>query len=73
MRKSLLALVLLAGCASDTKYGECVGLGDWQNPKFSYDVSTRNIILGIIFIETIVVPVVVVTGKLFCPVGPARI
>ena len=68
----LLVASLLAGCVSRTDYGPCVGLGEKQNPKLHYKVSSRNLIVGIVFIELIAPPIVVATDEMFCPVGPAE-
>jgi hypothetical protein len=71
--KKLFAMVLcigmLAGCTSHTEYGQCVGLGEKQNPKLHYRVSGWNVAMGIIFVELIAPPIIVVTDETFCPVG----
>jgi hypothetical protein len=67
----VLIAVALSGCASRTDYGDCVGLGEKQNPQLRYKVSVRNVAVGVIFIELIVPPIVVVADETFCPVGPA--
>jgi hypothetical protein len=73
--KSLIAMALigltLAGCTTETKYGECVGAFDARNPKYEYKLDTVNTVLGIVFIETIFVPVIIVADETVCPVGPA--
>jgi hypothetical protein len=56
-------------CASKTQHGECVGINDVKDPNKIYKYSARNIILGIIFIQTIFVPVLVVLNQLQCPAG----
>lgn len=75
MKRLSVALILLAstlsGCASRTDYGQCVGLGDKQNPNLYYKVSARNLVVGIVFIELIVPPIIVATDEFYCPVGPA--
>lgn len=72
MKKSLLALVavaMLAGCTTRTEYGACIGLSDDRNPELTYKLSSWNVFLGIIFIETIIAPIMVVNDSLYCPVG----
>lgn len=72
MNKILLVLavmLLLSGCESSTKYGSCVGITEDQNPGLHYKVSKENLILAIIFSETIVVPIVVLADEFYCPVG----
>ena len=72
MKKLLiLALILFSciSCTSQTQYGKCVGIADDKDPKLIYKLDTTNMVLGIIFIETIIVPIVVVNDQLFCPVG----
>lgn len=63
--------VALKLCRDETQYGRCVGIDDAKNPNLVYDVSTRNVVLAVIFSETLVVPIVVVFDKLYCPVSPA--
>jgi hypothetical protein len=67
----LLSLtVLLSGCQTRTKYGDCVGVSEHQSSKLQYKLSVRNTVVGIIFVETVFVPVVVLVNKTYCPVGP---
>ncbi len=47
----------------------CVGVTDPQNPAFRYKLDTWNTILGIVFVETIFMPVIVANNYLFCPVS----
>ena len=70
MKKLLLmfALIMTASCTSETKYGECIGAFDDGDPKLVYEVSTNNVIVAAIFVETIIVPIVVVLDKTRCPV-----
>ena len=70
---SVLALLTasLGGCTSETEFGPCVGVGDTPNPKLLYRHSSKNIILGIIFVETIFVPAVVLMDEISCPIGLA--
>lgn len=71
MRKLILVLLALSlsGCASRTEFGECVGINDEPLPNLQYRYSTRNIVLGTIFIETLFVPLIVVFNEIKCPVG----
>jgi len=61
--------LILSGCESSTKYGDCVGLGEKQNPKLHYKVSTGNLLIGVLFFEIIVPPIIVITDEIYCPVG----
>lgn len=64
----LLAIALAAsGCTTRTSGGECIGIADERVPGVKYELSGWNLFLGILFIETIVVPVVVVADELMCP------
>lgn len=72
MKKILLialAAVFLAGCTTRTQYGECVGVGDDKNPTLHYKADVWNVFLGIVFVETVIVPLVVVLDETYCPVG----
>jgi hypothetical protein len=51
---------------------EPYGLGNedsQKNPDVIYELSTGNIVLSVIFSETVVVPVVLITKYLYEPVG----
>jgi hypothetical protein len=63
------AMALLAGCTSATEFGKCIGITETGKPDLVYKASTKNVILGIVFIETIVAPVIVVLDEFNCPVG----
>jgi hypothetical protein len=71
--KNIILIVLfglvLAGCESSTQFGSCVGLGDKQNPKLEYKVSVLNLVVGILFVEMIIPPVIVAANETYCPVG----
>ncbi len=69
---AILALAVAigaAGCRSETEYGKCVGVSDDHDPALTYKVSTRNVILGVAFVETIFAPLLVVLTEWTCPVG----
>lgn len=66
---SFCLLACLAACTSETEYGDCVGLTDDKNPTLHYEADVGNIVLAIIFSETVIVPVVVGVSELECPVG----
>jgi hypothetical protein len=68
---AVLLVVGLAGCASRTNYGECIGLNGDRNPKLRYEYSAWNIAMGIIFFGLVVPPIFVALDQLQCPVGPA--
>lgn len=71
MKTSIVALSLvLAGCTSSTPYGKCVGANDKEDPKLEYKYSGWNIAMGIIFVEMIAPPIIVVLDELKCPTGP---
>jgi hypothetical protein len=70
--KTLVAAFILAclvGCTDTTAFGACVGISDQPNPALLYKPSVRNIVIAIIFSETIIVPVVVIVNQLNCPIG----
>lgn len=73
MKKLLMAMLLamtMTGCQCSTPAGDCIGIADDPVPGVTYKASTRNIILGIVFVETIAVPAYVVLADLKCPVYP---
>ena len=69
----LIGVVGLSGCEESTPYGPCIGFGefgdDQRQPGLIYKISHRNLILGIVFLETIIVPTIVAVDELLCPVG----
>ncbi len=65
----LAALLAASGCVSETKYGACVGVSDDRDPSLTYKASTRNIVVGVIFVETIFVPLIVLLDEFACPIG----
>ena len=76
MKKILLialAAMFLAGCTENTQYGDCIGIADEKDPTLIYKVDTWNAVLGIVFIETVIVPIIVLTTETFCPVGKKEI
>jgi hypothetical protein len=64
----LITATLLTGCRSEVNKIPCVGLNGKKQAGVEYEYSTLNIVLGIIFVETVIVPVVVVLDRLECPV-----
>lgn len=71
MKKLLLVLMMLiplSACQYNTEYGECIGLDDDQNPALVYDLSTRNIVLGVVFSQMLVPPIYVALEATHCPV-----
>lgn len=67
----MLCGVLSAGCTSETQYGRCLGLDDevQKDPKLIYEVDVGNVIVGVVFVQTIVVPIWVALKEFYCPVG----
>jgi len=74
MKKAICLLVLAAsmlasGCTSETSYGSCVGIGDDKNPALVYKLNVVNAVVGLVFVELIVPPVIVLADETYCPVG----
>lgn len=71
----LVAMAALAlGCNEskviDGKEVRCIGLERAnEDHKYVYRLDTKNVVLAVIFSETIVVPVIVVLDDLYCPVA----
>lgn len=70
----VVASVMLSACSGSgivgahrySAYG-VINQDQNKNPNIIYRVSVWNCILGVVFIETIVVPIVVVGWQLFVP------
>lgn len=65
----LLLALFASACDSETPLGSCIGVNGVPRSDRRYEYSTKNVILGIVFIETVIVPVVVVLNKMKCPVA----
>jgi hypothetical protein len=73
MKKLLASLLvcgmLVSGCTQRNSKGSCVGLMDKDTKGAGeYEVSFWNAFLAVIFVETVIVPIVVVGYMLECPV-----
>ncbi len=66
---ALLGLAMLSGCTTRTDAGPCVGVVDQKKPGVEYELSYWNLFVGIVFVETLVVPTVVVLKELECPIS----
>ena len=72
---TLIALfILIAGLfmfvyKTSTDYGECVGFGQTKNSAVVYEPNVGNIIIGIVAIETLVIPAYITLTSLECPVA----
>lgn len=66
---ALSALLMVSGCISKTEYGECIGVADQPDLSLTYKASVRNIVLGVVFIETIFAPIIVLVSEFKCPIG----
>jgi hypothetical protein len=66
-----VALLFTTACETSRPLGACIGLNGVPNPKLRYEYSVQNVVIGLVFSETIVVPVVVAMTELQCPAGPA--
>ena len=66
---ALMTLILLASCTQTTKFGECVGINDTRQDNLVYKANSTNIVVGVIFSETVVVPLVVIFSDLYCPIS----
>lgn len=71
--KKLLVVFLMAmsliGCETSTPQGQCIGVIDDPDPTLQYRASGLNLILAVVFVETLVVPAYVILADLKCPVG----
>lgn len=72
--KKLFAAIMLclvtataSGCVSRTEYGECIGVQEDENASLHYRVPARNVILGVVFVETIFAPAIWLLSDFKCP------
>jgi hypothetical protein len=68
----VFSLLFSIACTSETPHGQCIGAFDDGDPKLIYKADAWNIVLGVIFIETIIVPVLVVATQIKCPVAERK-
>lgn len=61
--------LLFSGCEKENQYGKCVGIDEDKNPNLTYKISTRNVILGVLFFEILIPPIVVLASETYCPTG----
>lgn len=69
----IFAALLLSGCTTETDLGPRIGAFDERDPTLIYKVSVLNVALAVIFVETIIVPVVVVVDETVCPVAKKKV
>ena len=65
----LLAALSFVGCTSSTEFGSCVGMFEDKQPGLQYKYSTKNVVLGIVFFQTVFVPALVILNETYCPIG----
>jgi hypothetical protein len=65
----MILLILTIGCTSHTEFGECVGIMEDRDPKLVYEYNNTNIVVAILFSETLIIPAIVILEELKCPVG----
>ena len=65
----LVLLLLTSSCSSRTEFGKCVGLNQEKDQTLIYDLSTKNLVISVLFIETLFVPIVYALKQVYCPVG----
>lgn len=61
------SMLFLSACTERTQFGECIGVTDEPDPNLNYKIDTWNAVIGIVFIETLVVPVVILNDQFYCP------
>lgn len=71
----LLLSMLIVSCTSETKYGECIGAfdNDLKKPNLIYKVDAVNAAVGIIFFQTIIIPLVVILNETQCPIAEKKL
>lgn len=48
---------------------KCIGAFDEGDPAFIYKLDTTNMVLSIVFVETVIIPVVIGNNHLRCPIA----
>lgn len=70
---TIIMLLSISGCESyrvmsDGKNEPCVGVLEDRNPNVKYKLSTRNLIVGFVFLEMVIPPIVILANETLCPV-----
>lgn len=73
---AMLAVSMMAatGCESHREiqghHVSCLGLDDLnrRDPAYDYELSTLNVIMGILFVEMLIPPIIVALDETYCPV-----
>jgi hypothetical protein len=77
MKKILLialAVMFLVGCTTRNEYGNCVGINDDdRDPALRYKLDGWNIAMAVIFVETVVAPIIVIVDETYCPIGKKEV
>lgn len=63
----LVILSMLSGCISKTEHGPCIGAFDDEDPALIYRASARNVVIGLLLFETVMVPAYVIVEQTKCP------
>lgn len=74
--KRLIVIALLplfVSCTSETQYGKCIGIFDDKDPTKIYRPNTKNVIIGVIFFELVIPPIVVALDQALCPIGDKNV
>lgn len=61
-------LLSLSACTTSNTMGKCVGYSEGSKNLENYSASVWNIFLGVVFAETVIVPVIVAGNNMYCPV-----
>ncbi len=65
-----ILIISLTACESSTSYGDCIDVQrNEAKSNLHYKISTQNVIVSVIFIETLWVPIYVLLEETYCPVG----
>jgi len=72
MTVALLA-VMLSACTETTEFGNCIGALGPEDPELIYKYDAWNIAIGIVFSETMIVPIMVALDGYKCPVATTRV
>lgn len=72
----LVFLAVIYGAAfaalrDETEHGKCLGLNGEKDPGLKYTYSTRNIVIGAVTFQSVVLPIYVALERLQCPTAKA--
>lgn len=66
---NILLIFFLTACTSSTEFGKCIGVDTIGKEELEYKISIKNSVIALLFAETIIVPIIVISDEIYCPIA----